>query len=301
MLKIGVIGLGDIADKAYLPVISKRKVEVHLCSRHEARLHQIGEQYRIKHLHTTVDSLISSGITGAFVHTATASHFEIVEMLLKHNIHVYVDKPVTQDYASTEKLATLATGKNLLLMAGFNRRYAPAYQELKGLVNPNMIIMQKNRKALPGEARHFVFDDFIHVVDTLLYFFPHPISKMSVHGRKQDGMIYHLVVQLISNQGIDAIGIMNRDCGTVEERLEVFSEKEKRVAYNLADVTIYKDKHESKLSNNDWQSLTHKRGFDQIVDDFLRKIDPSSPKIHKPDFLLTHKICESIVQELNAG
>jgi virulence factor len=300
MLKIGVIGLGDIADKAYLPVISKKKVEVHLCSRHEARLHQVGEQYRFKNLHTTIDSLISSGITGAFVHTATASHFEIVEQLLKHNIHVYVDKPVTHDYTSTEKLASLASSKGLLLMAGFNRRYVPAYQELKSLEHPNMIIMQKNRKALPGEVRHFVFDDFIHVVDTLLYFFPHPVNKMTVQGRKKNGVLHHLVIHLISNQGVDAIGIMNRDCGTVEERLEVFSEKEKRVAYNLSEVTIYKDKHENKLSVNDWQTLTHRRGFDQIVDDFLRKIESGSLKIHKPDFLLTHKICESIVQELIA-
>jgi hypothetical protein len=28
MLKIGVIGLGDIAQKAYLPVLSKKEVEV---------------------------------------------------------------------------------------------------------------------------------------------------------------------------------------------------------------------------------------------------------------------------------
>lgn len=300
MLKIGVIGLGDIAVKAYLPVVSKKKIEVHLCSRHEARLRQIGEQYRFRNLHTTLDSLISGGISAAFVHTATASHFEIVEFLLNHNIHVYVDKPVTHDYASTEKLASLATSKGLLLMAGFNRRYAPAYQELKSAEHPNMIVMQKNRKSLPGEVRHFVFDDFIHVVDTLLYLFPYPVNRMTVNGRKHNGLLHHLILHLISNQGVDAIGIMNRDSGTVEEKLEVFSDKEKRLAYNLAEVTVFKDKQEKKLSMDDWQTLSHRRGFEQIVDDFLRKVDPNSPKIHKPDFLLTHKICESIVQELNS-
>jgi len=299
MLKIGIIGLGDIAQKAYLPIISRKKVELHLYTRNEATLKQIGEQYQLKNLHQSLEALIASGITAAFVHAATAAHYGIVEQLLDSNIHVCVDKPVTCDYSSTEKLVRLAEKKGLVLSVGFNRRFAPAYRKLKELPDPNMIILQKNRKSLPGDVRAFVFEDFIHVVDTLLYLFPHPIKKMLVSGKKKGSMLYHIIVQLTSADGASAIGIMNRDSGTIEEKIEVFTSSEKWVVRNVSDVVIHQDKHAKRLADNDWESTLVKRGFDQMVDAFLQAV--SSPELSKTvggDILATHKICEEIVNEL---
>ena len=300
MLKIGIIGLGDIAQKAYLPVISKKKVEVHLYTRNETSIAHVGELYRFKNLHKSLESLINSGIKGAFVHVPTTSHYSIVEQLLSHNIHVYVDKPLTYDYTSSEKLVALAQKKDLILTVGFNRRYAPAYQKLKELQNPNMIIMQKNRKSLPGDVRTFIFDDFIHVIDTLLFLFPYPIEKLIVTGKKKDNILFHVVVQFVSADGATAIGIMNRDSGTLEEKLEVFTSGEKGVVYNVSDVVIQQDKNETKLGVNDWDTTLYKRGFEQIVEDFLQSLDSGiAPKISKPHALLSHKICEEVVQKLN--
>ncbi|WP_231597503.1 Gfo/Idh/MocA family protein [Bacillus sp. SA1-12] len=145
-MKIGVIGLGDIALKAYLPVISGiENIEFHLYTRNEAKLAQVAQKYRFQKIHQNLYSLINSGIKGAFVHTATESHYEIVKQLLLNNIHVYVDKPLSFHYEQSQELVQLAEKKELKLMVGFNRRYAPSYQKLKELADPNMIIMQKNR------------------------------------------------------------------------------------------------------------------------------------------------------------
>jgi virulence factor len=299
MLKIGIIGLGDIARKAYLPVVSQKNIDVHLYTRNEATLTAVGNQYRIKNLHTSMTSLIGSGITGAFVHSPTSTHNQIVEQLLSNNIHVYVDKPITYDYASSENLLALAKRKKLILMTGFNRRFAPAYQALKTLHEPNMIIMQKNRHALPAEVRTFVFDDFIHIVDTLLYLFPYPAERILISGRKKENLLYHVMVQFIAAEGQTAIGIMNRDSGTVEEKLEIFSSSEKRVVYDLAEMTILKNKDETFSGRSDWESTLHKRGFEQIVNAFLTAIESGSPAINQHDALLTHKICEQVVTVLN--
>ena len=277
MLKIGIIGLGDIAHKAYLPVISKKKVEVHLYTRNENTLADVSDIYRFKNIHQSLESLISSGIKAAFVHTSTASHYSIVEELLSRNIHVYVDKPLTYDYESSEKLIALAEKKNLILTVGFNRRYAPAYQKLKELQDPNMIIMQKNRQSLPAEIRTFIFDDFIHVIDTLLFLFPYPIEKLIVNGKKKDSLLHHVVVQFISPDGATAIGIMNRDSGTIEEKLEVFTSHEKRVVYNVSEVVIHQEKNETKLGAGDWDPMLHRRGFEQIIEDFLQSVKSGTP------------------------
>ena len=299
MLKIGIIGLGDIAQKAYLPVLSSKDLEIHLFTRNQERLSQIGRQYRLNNLHSSLESILDSGIKGAFVHTATESHESIIEQLLRHNIHVYVDKPITYDYASSRRLIDLAESRGLNLMVGFNRRYAPAYRELKQVENPNMIILQKNRHSLPGHIRTFVFDDFIHVIDTMRYLFTLPLKEVLVRGMKRDGLLVHVVLQLIAENGSTAIGIMNRDSGTLEEKVEVFSSQEKKTVVNMTNLSTMRQKTEISSGINDWESTLSKRGFEYMIQDFLQALENGTkPQFSMQDALLTHEMCENVVKQL---
>ena len=298
-MKIGIIGLGDIAAKAYLPVIGRKNLEAHIFTRDERKRNETAACYRFAHTHDSIDSLVQSGVRAAFVHTSTTSHFPIVEQLLQNNIHVYVDKPVTYDYDSTAKLIALADANALTLMAGFNRRFAPSYVQLQHLKDVNMVIMQKNRRSLPGNVRVFVFDDYIHVIDTLLFLFDQDIEKVIVTGRKIKEVLYHVVVQFNSRSGATAIGIMNRDSGTVGEKVEVFTPEEKWVVTNLAETAVHQNGHTSSKSLNDWESTLSRRGFEQIVDAFLdRIVNGTSPgQLHR-EVLRTHEVCEQVVREL---
>jgi virulence factor len=298
-LKVGVIGLGDIATKAYLPVLSSKEIEVHLCSRSKAKLLDVGARFRFQGQHDNLNSLIRQGIHAAFVHTTAATHADIVEELLANNIHVYVDKPLALNYSTVEKLVNFARTKKLILRVGFNRRYAPAYVEAKQLATANMIVMQKNRNALPGEVRNFIFEDFIHVIDTLLFLFERPITRVDVQGKKRNGLLYHVVVQLLSSEGDIAVGIMNRDCGTTEERLEIFTPTQKRVVYNLAETLEYQHKNAVHTAIDDWASTLYKRGFETIIGDFLQKVSRNmTSDVEYHDILQTHKICEQVVKNL---
>ena len=298
-LKIGIIGLGDIATKAYLPVMNKKDVEVHLFTRSKDKLSALSSAYRFQHVHGDLDSIIRSGIRAAFVHTPTSSHESIVRLLLQNDIHVYVDKPVTYHFGSTEKLVQLAEQKGLTLMAGFNRRYAPAYAGLKDLKDISMIVMQKNRKSLPGDVRTFVLDDFIHVVDTLLFLFPHPLIKIRASGKKVNGLLHHAVVEMSAADGSLAIGIMNRDSGTVEEKVEVFTPSGKWVVDNVTETTVLTDGQATRRASGDWESTLRKRGFEQVTDAFLERVTSNIPphQLHG-QILRTHEVCEDVVVSL---
>jgi virulence factor len=299
MLKIGIIGLGDIAQKAYLPVFGeKNDIEFHLFTRDLSKLESLSKKYRFPHIHLSLDEVIESGIKGAFVHSATESHYEIVKKLLGVGIHVYVDKPIAYEYKQAKELTELAEEKGLILMTGFNRRYAPVYKQLAELKEPNMVIMQKNRRALPGEIRNFIFDDFIHVVDTLRFLFPYPIKKVNVTSKKNGAFLLQVVIQFVADEGV-AIGIMNRDSGVVEEKVEVFHSTEKRVALNVSELFIQENRSETRQVGSDWEPTLHKRGFEQIVFDFLQAVNNhSSTIIPAIDSLKTHEICEEIVNEI---
>jgi virulence factor len=299
MLRIGIIGLGDIAQKAYLPVLAEKgDIEFHLFTRDFSKLEYLAKKYRFPYIHSSLEALLASGIKGAFVHSSTESHYEIVKKLLSAGIHVYVDKPIAYEYGLAKELTDLAEERGLILMTGFNRRYAPVYKQLAELKEPNMVIMQKNRRALPGEIRNFIFDDFIHVVDTLRFLFPYSIRNVNVSSKKNGMILHHVVIQLIADEGI-ALGIMNRDSGVVEEKVEVFHSKEKRTAVNVSDLVFQENRNETKQGGSDWEPTLHKRGFEQIIFDFLHAVNNNGATlIPARDSLATHELCERIVAEI---
>lgn len=300
MIKIGIIGLGSIAAKAYLPVISGLDgFEFHLCTRNTERLKEISSSYRFSNTYTTVDSLIEAGISGAFVHTTTESHFEIVKQLLEAGVHVFVDKPISQEYGLSKQLVELAEERKLFLMVGFNRRFAPAYQYLKEIQEPTLILMQKNRPSSPEEVRSFIMDDFIHVVDTLRYLFPVAIDDLLINGIKKEGKLYQVVIQFVSKTGAVAIGIMNRGGNVTEEKLEVMSASVKAVASNLSQLHIENPNVTGAVRANDWEPTLYKRGFEQMINYFLNAVATNNfTGYNLRDALLTHQICEWIVEKL---
>lgn len=299
VMKFGVIGLGDIAQKAYMPVYSSMKEnEFHFFTRNQDKLEAIGRQYRFTNLHAELESLLNSGIQGAFVHSSTASHVEVVEELLNRHIHVFVDKPIADNFAEAKRLTELAEEKGLILMTGFNRRYAPSYGALKETAEPNMVIVQKNRKGLPGEPRTFIFDDFIHVVDTMRYLFPHPIEELLVNGRMEGDTLYHVVIQFISPKAT-AIGIMNRENGTNEEIAQVMGPLEKKTVSNVSQLVIARGMENVEVRSSDWEPTLVKRGFVPMVEDFIQAVcTGSTPRISAQDALKTHEICEKILEKL---
>ena len=273
-LRVGMIGLGDIAQKAYLPVLTALPdVELHLLTRDRAKLDRIGDAYRIPHRYTKLEVLLDAGR------------------------HVYVDKPLAACYAGAERLVRLAQRHERSLMVGFNRRYAPAYAVLRALPR-DLIVMEKHRANLPAAPRSVVFDDFIHVVDTLRFLAPGPIQHTHVQVRVHDGLLHHVVLEL-SGDGFTALGIMHRVSGAAQEHLQVMGEGGGCRVIDLAEVVRYGDGHGDGITitrRGDWTPVARQRGIEQICAAFLDAVRSGSP-LSAEDALTTHAICEQIVSD----
>lgn len=152
-MKVGCIGLGDIAQKAYLPVLSTLPgVELHLQTRTPATLAAVAETHRIPaaQCHTDLGSLLAQGLDAAFVHAPTAAHPEIAGRLIEAGVPTYVDKPLAYGLAESERLVELAEARGVGLAVGFNRRLAPGYAQCAEQPR-ELILMQKNRVGLPED------------------------------------------------------------------------------------------------------------------------------------------------------
>ncbi|MFI8965946.1 Gfo/Idh/MocA family protein [Streptomyces sp. NPDC053493] len=295
-MKVGCIGLGDIARKAYLPVLSTLPgVELHLQTRTPATLELVGDSLHLsaRQRHHDLDSLLSAGLDAAFVHAPTSAHAEITTRLLEAGVPTYVDKPLAYEYADSERLVELAERRGVGLTVGFNRRLAPGYAQC--LDHPReLILLQKNRIGLPEDPRTLVLDDFIHVVDTLRFLLPGEVEHTDVRARIRDGLMHHVVLQL-SGDGFTAIGMMNRLNGSTEEILEVSGQDTKRQVVNLADVIDHKGQP-SIRRRGDWVPVARQRGIEQAVLAFLQAVREGR-ELSARDALLTHELCERVVRE----
>lgn len=300
-MRIGIIGLGNIAQKAYLPVILNNKdVTPVLCTRNALTLQTLAQKYRVSEVTQSLDELLTMGIEAAFIHSSTESHVPIAEKLLKSNIPVFVDKPFSYNYREAEKLVELSEKKGVVLFTGFNRRFAPMYSSLKDAVPPKITIMQKNRVSLPGKVRTFIFDDFIHVVDTIRFLSPELSSDISVNHYKKDGELLHVTVQFTS-ENYTAIAVMNRNNGISEEVLEVMKEGEKHVVRDLNSKTLFVNNEEKVIKFNDWDTVLFRRGFEEMIRHFLLVVQNKEfSRVPARDALLTHWFCEEIVLKIES-
>ncbi|MEU6671806.1 Gfo/Idh/MocA family oxidoreductase [Streptomyces sp. NPDC046727] len=294
-MKVGCIGLGDIAQKAYLPVLGAQPgLDLHLQTRTPATLDRVGDSLRLprEQRHTTLDSLLAVGLDAAFVHAPTVVHPEIVTRLLEAGVPTYVDKPLAYELADSERLVDLAERRGVSLSVGFNRRYAPGYAQC--LDHPReLIILQKNRIGLPEEPRSMILDDFIHVVDTLRFLVPGPVDDVTVRARVEDGLLHHVVLQL-GGDGFTALGVMNRLSGSTEEILEVSGQDTKRQVVNLAEVIDHKGQPTVRR-RGDWVPVARQRGIEQAVLAFLDAVR-AGKVLSARDALATHELCERVVR-----
>jgi virulence factor len=228
------------------------------------------------------------------VHAATSAHVALVEALLGAGIDVYVDKPLDYTYEGSRKLVEPAESTGRSLVVGFNRRLAPGYSQ--ALERPrDLIVLQKNREGLAEAPRSLVFDDFIHVVDTLRFLVPGEVLHRSVRSRVRDGMVEHLVLEL-SGDGFTALGIMNRLSGSTEEILEVSGQNSKRQVVNLAEVIDHRGQPTFRR-RGDWVPVARQRGIEQACHLFLDAVRRGRV-LSSRDALLTHELCEWIVQQV---
>ncbi|MGW0712299.1 Gfo/Idh/MocA family protein [Streptomyces sp. NPDC002643] len=296
-MKVGCIGLGDIAQKAYLPVLGHQPgIELHMQTRTPATLTRVADGLRLLpgQRHADLDALLAQDLDAAFVHAPTGAHPEIVGRLLEAGVPTYVDKPLAYELADSARLVGLAEERNIGLAVGFNRRYAPGYTQCAD--HPReLILMQKNRIGLPERPRTMILDDFIHVVDTLRFLVPGPVEDMTVRARTEHGLLHHVVLQL-SGDGFTALGVMNRLSGSAEEILEVSGQDTKRQVVNLAEVIDHKGQP-SLRRRGDWVPVARQRGIEQAVLAFLDAVR-AGKVLSARDALATHEMCERVVREV---
>ena len=78
-------------------------------------------------------------IDAILVSSPTDTHYDIIKLGLTCKKHVFVEKPVVNNYEQIKECFELADNNNLILFVGYNRRFDPKIMEIKQKVDKNEI------------------------------------------------------------------------------------------------------------------------------------------------------------------
>lgn len=299
-MKIAIIGLGSIAKKAYLPILSVMEgVELYISTRNKKVLDEVSNKYKIDRSYINYENLISENIDGAIISTHADGHYEIAKKLIENGVNVYIDKPLTYNLNKSEEIVELAKKNNVIAMVGFNRRFCPKVSELKKKGKADIIVMQKNREYPSGDARQFIVEDFIHVVDTLRFLMDEEVKNLDINFSKKKDKLNSVVVTF-KGENTTAVGIMNRCAGITEEIIEYMVKGNKFVVEELVDTIEVNNNGKTRTTFGGWESTLYKRGFEDLITHFLDSIkEKKNPNPSLEDSIISHRICEEIVNYIN--
>jgi virulence factor len=301
--RIGIIGLGNIAQKVYLPILSNHpQVEiVGIMSRNAETVKKLGELYRITNRFTDLNSLLDKKPDAVFIHSPTETHYEIVLQCLKKGIHVYVDKPFSYSIKESHEMAKTAEGNRTLLCAGFNRRFAPLYIQAKEFMLQaggfTTCIAQKHRMHLQNlVSRETIYDDMIHILDLLIWINDgkFELADYRQQTNKDDRLLRASgTLHLNKAQGIFS---MDRNAGHDLEKLELHGSGCSAEVSNMETARFSKQKSDETIKSfGSWDDILYRRGFTGIVNHFLESLDkPAECLITAEQVLGTHELVEKL-------
>ncbi|MEW6510717.1 MAG: Gfo/Idh/MocA family oxidoreductase [Bacteroidota bacterium] len=141
-VRVGVVGLGGVAQVVHLPILTKLPDAdvIAVCDRDPAKARLVGEKFGFKRTYTDVGQMIANeGLHAIIVATSTDAHKEATVAALRGGCDVLVEKPIARRYAEAVEMADLARELKRKLMVGMNHRFRPDTMLLKSFVEAKEI------------------------------------------------------------------------------------------------------------------------------------------------------------------
>lgn len=301
--KVALIGLGDIARKVYLPLLSGHP-EAEVCgvlSASDHTVQQTVQEYRFPRGTTNLDELLGWELDAVFVHSPTPTHESIVTRCLERGVAVYVDKPLSYDYAASQRMAELAEKRKVLLAVGFNRRFAPMYMEVQKWLDAaggaGFASAVKHRtKQQTLSARETVHDDLIHMLDLLLWLGGGDYDRLRGSLLNTSGGRLLRAQGTVSMTGIEGMFAMVRDAGADMEKLELHGSGRSAEVADMENAVLYeRDAAPRSLRFGSWDTVQRRRGFEGALNHFLACIGrPEDCTVSAGRVLSAHRLADEL-------
>tara|TARA_R110002049_G_scaffold175107_1_gene342416 strand:- start:8414 stop:9397 length:984 start_codon:yes stop_codon:yes gene_type:complete len=148
IIKWGIIGLGNIANKFATDLLTVENAELYaVASRSQEKADAFAKQYQATKGYDSYETLAKDpNIDAVYIATPHALHKENTLLCLEHGIAVLCEKPFAMNAGEVEEMIAKAKEKNVLLMEALWTYFLPHYQyvlnELKNKKYGNILKLE---------------------------------------------------------------------------------------------------------------------------------------------------------------
>lgn len=132
----------------------------------------------------SLKALLESGVDAVFIAPPNVLHAETALAALAAGVHVFCEKPMATSVEDARRVREAAAAAEVVYQLGFNRRFAPTYRFLKGLIEsgeltPRCAQIKMNRGELEkpswvadaSVSGGFLYESTIHLLDMARWLF----------------------------------------------------------------------------------------------------------------------------------
>jgi myo-inositol 2-dehydrogenase/D-chiro-inositol 1-dehydrogenase len=158
-IKVGLIGLGEVAQLMHLPLLAddKRFAIAAATDVSHSLVDYVAKRYGVAQSHPDAESLIADeALDAVFILTPDHLHAELLEKAIRSGKHVFIEKPACLTAAQLEPILSVRRRPGQVVFVGYMRRFSRAFLELKQRLPPLDTIRHVRIRDIIREAPFFV-------------------------------------------------------------------------------------------------------------------------------------------------
>ncbi len=183
---VGVVGTGFWGENQVRVFRQSKACNLlGICDANIARAREVGAKYSVPSFSDLEEFLKIPGLDGVTVCTPTRTHLQVGIRTLEAGKNVLVEKPMTGEISSAEKLIGAAQKAGSKLLVGFIERFNPGVSVVKKMLEKKIlgdVILATGRRVARWPTRigdaGVVKDTAIHDVDIMRYLLGEEVSAV---------------------------------------------------------------------------------------------------------------------------
>ncbi len=318
-LSIGFIGAGNFAQASLLPHLAGKNVTLKgVCTGSGLNAKNAARQFGFEFATTDSKEIYASGsIDAVFIATRHNLHAPLCVQAIKHNKHVFVEKPLALNDTELDAVVKAYNASlkhaSLRFLVGFNRRFSPAVRKAKAFFanvsEPMLVSYRVNAGFLPKE--HWTQDpiegggriigEVCHFIDTIQFLtgaLPVKVfaQSLSLKGNRTQSDNVAITLQF-SNGSVGIVTYLaNGDAAVSKEYIEMYAGGKTAILDNFTRLELFeggtRKVHESSVIE---------KGHKIEVEEFVEAIHSGRDLVSFESLAATTRATFRILESLETG
>ena len=141
MKNVGILGLGNIANRVAKGVLCSQKANLYaVASRNIDKAKKFADKYGANTYYGNYEEMLKdSSVDLVYICTPNIFHYEQIKLCLSHGKHVICEKPMVKDEVQVRELFALARKQGCFLMEAEKTMFTPLNKKVKEMIEEGVI------------------------------------------------------------------------------------------------------------------------------------------------------------------